>query len=258
MSNHIAPDYSQYIHFVNQICDSGCLDDFKRNRYYADILEHVSAEQGKQYLDCIHEKTPYKIEDIVAYCTKNDSIGNPHTVPYQMGRNGETVTQSVSPTSLRYVYQSFLILSHIKDLEIPEEKMNLIEIGAGYGGLCVALYFFSSYFDVKIRSYRIIDLPEVIRLQSMFHSLVGLRGIEYYRADTFGKDIDQKEMFCVSNYCFSEINLDNQYGYCYHLFPKVSHGFMCWNSRTPCSIPFVFQSFREIPNTAEYNQFIYF
>ena len=255
---HVASEYSQYAQYVKQICDSGSLANFKQSRVYADILEHVSPSQGKQYLDCIREKTPYLMEDVLSYCAKNDSVGNPHLTEYDFGVQEGGVMHSVSPTSLRYVYQSHLILSHIQELDILDEKMNLVEIGGGYGGLCVALYHFAPYYGVHIRSYTIIDLPEVIRLQEMFHVCVGLRNINYVNAFTYGKDIKQDEMFCISNYCFSEISLENQYWYQYHLFPKVSHGFMCWNNRTPCSIPFVFQSFREIPNTGEYNQFIYF
>jgi hypothetical protein len=165
---------------------------------------------------------------------------------------------SVSPTSLRYVYQSHLILSHIQELDILDDKMNMVEIGGGYGGLCLALYYFAHYYGIKIRSYTIIDLPEVIQLQKMFHTSVGMKGVEYVNAFTYGKEINHNEMFCISNYCFSEISLENQHWYRYHLFPKVSHGFMCWNNQSPCSIPFVFQSFREVPNTGEHNKFIYF
>jgi hypothetical protein len=85
----------------------------------------------------------------------------------------------VSPTSLRYVYQSHLILSYFKTLTLPKQ-LNLVEIGGGYGGLCVAIYFFSSYYKIKIDNYIIIDLKEVTQLQETFHKTVGIKeNIQY-------------------------------------------------------------------------------
>lgn len=254
---HIESDYSKYVDYVREICDSGSLDNFKNKKVYADILEHVSYEQGLEYLRCIKEKTPFEMKDVVEFCLKNDSVGSPHTNGFDFGDFGKV---NVSPTSLRYVYQSHLILAHLQELDL-EEEINIVEIGGGYGGLCVALYHFSFYYGVKINSYTIIDLGQVIRLQEMFHrSLSSLEkcDIKYVDASTHGRDIETYRMFCISNYCYSEISLDNQHWYRYWLFPKVSHGFMCWNNIVRPSIPFQFKQERENPNTGEHNKFIYF
>ena len=254
MVNHIESDYSKYVNYVKQICDSGSLTNFKNQKVYADILEHVSYEQGLDYLHCIKEKTPYSIQDVIAFCLKNDSVGSPHTNDFDFGVDFGMV--GVSPTSLRYVYQSHLILAHLQDLDL-EGEINIVEVG----GLCVALYHFCGYFGVKINSYTIVDLSEVIRLQALFHMEVygGVgHDIKYVDASTHGKDISKDRMFCISNYCYSEISLENQHWYRYWLFPKVAHGFMCWNNIVKPSIPFKFREEREKPNTGEHNKFIYF
>jgi hypothetical protein len=249
-------DYSKYIEHVKQICDSGNLENFKNNKVYGDILEHVSYEHGLEYLECIKTKTSYKMKDVVLFCLKNDSVGLPHRSEYVFEGYGKI---KVSPTSLRYVYQSYLILTHLQALG-KSAGGDVVEIGGGYGGLCVALYHFIGYFqDVKINRYTILDLSEVIRLQEMFHRAIGIReDIQYVDASTHGKDIETRGMFCISNYCYSEISGENQHGYCYWLFPKVSHGFMCWNNSREPSLPFEFKQIREEPNTGEYNKFIYF
>ena len=262
MVNHIESDYSKYVSYVKQICDSGSLENFKNKKVYADILEHVSYEQGLEYLHFIFEKTPFSVQDVISFCLKNDSVGNPHTNGFDFGNEFGMVR--VSPTSLRYVYQSHLILAHLQELDL-EGDTNIVEIGGGYGGLCVALYHFSGYYGVKIDRYTIVDLSEVIRLQAMFHREVyaglgaGLgHDIQYVDASTHGKDISKDRMFCISNYCYSEISLENQHWYRYWLFPKVSHGFLCWNNIVKPSIPFKFREEREKPNTGEHNKFIYF
>lgn len=259
MVNHIESDYSKYVSYVKQICDSGSLDNFKNKKVYADILEHVSYEQGLEYLYFIQEKTPFNVQDVISFCLKNDSVGSPHTNAFDFG-NGMVV--GVSPTSLRYVYQSHLILAHLQELDL-EGETNIVEIGGGYGGLCVALYHFSGYYGVKINRYTIIDLSDVIRLQELFHMAVyddssSGHDIQYVDASTHGKDISKDRMFCISNYCYSEISLENQHWYRYWLFPKVAHGFMCWNNIVKPSIPFKFREEREKPNTGNIiNSFIF-
>jgi hypothetical protein len=262
MVEHIESDYRKYVNYVKQICDSGSLTNFKNQKVYSDILEHVSYSQGLEYLYCIFEKTPFNVGDVISFCLKNDSVGSPHTNAFDFGNGFGMV--GVSPTSLRYVYQSHLILAHLQELDL-EGETNIVEIGGGYGGLCVALYHFSSYYGVKINRYTIVDLSEVIRLQAMFHREVYADAgsssgydIQYVDASTHGKDISKDRMFCISNYCYSEISLENQHWYRYWLFPKVAHGFMCWNNIVEPSIPFKFREEREKPNTGEHNKFIYF
>ena len=253
----VESDYSKYVEYVKQICDSGNLDNFKNSREYGDILEHVSYEHGLEYLECINKQTPYKIEDIILFCLKNDSVGSPHKEEYFFNGYGKI---KVSPTSLRYVYQSHLILSYFKTLTLPKQ-LNLVEIGGGYGGLCVAINFFSSYYKIEIDNYIIIDLKEVIQLQEMFHKTINMKEkVQYVDASSYGQEIDNAKLFCISNYCYSEISNENQHGYCYYLFPKVSHGFMCWNNIRPPCLPFEFREEREIPNTEDdgINKFIYF
>jgi hypothetical protein len=247
-------DYSKYVEYVKQICDSGNLENFKNHRAYGDILEHVSYEHGLEYLECIKTKTPYKMKDVVLFCLKNDSVGLPRRSEYVFEGYGK---MKVSPTSLRYVYQSHLILKHLQSLGNIGE---VVEIGGGYGGLCVALYHFAGYFqDVKMKRYTIIDLTEVIRIQGLFHRAIGIReDIQYVDASTYGKDIEACGMFCISNYCYSEISGENQHQYRYWLFPKVSHGFMCWNNSRVPSIPFEIREAPEEPKTGEHNKLIYF
>ena len=49
--------YSSYEQYVKEVCDSNDLSSFKGNNVYRGMLEHVSPEFGKQYLQAIQTYT---------------------------------------------------------------------------------------------------------------------------------------------------------------------------------------------------------
>ena len=242
-------EYSGYCSYIRDICDRNDLSDFKRNQTYRSILEHVSPEIGKQYLDAINTFTPFSLEDIQGFCRLNDSIGRPQTSDYT-----DFVT---SPSNLRYVFHSHIILNHMRSLGLPH--LDIVEVGGGYGGLCLALHHFADKYSVTIRSYTIIDLPEPSRLQKLYISQMNPSiTIDFVNASTFGADIPKTNMFLISNYCFSEISDRFQKEYIAKLFPKVSHGFITWNWIPLYDFGFTVREETEFPKTGPYNKYLYF
>jgi SAM-dependent MidA family methyltransferase len=127
---------------------------------------------------------------------------------------------------LRYLYHAHLILTHLKSSSLTD----IVEIGGGYGGLYLAIDFLYTKYDVEIKSYSIIDLEIATNLQKKYISNFNTKiPVFFYKSQLFGADIDKKDLFLISNYCFSEINMDLQKKYVEILFNKVVHGFMCWN-----------------------------
>jgi hypothetical protein len=59
-----------------------------------------------------------------------------------------------------------ILLKHIKDSKL--ENLEIVELGGGYGGLCLCLSHFSKILDVKISKYNIIDLDLVLKLQEKY------------------------------------------------------------------------------------------
>jgi len=109
-------------------------------------------------------------------------------------------------------------------------SVDIVELGGGYGGLCLAVHYFASKYNVRIKSYTIVDLTNPIKLQELYISKVNPSlKVSYVDANTYGENISQKDMFLISNYCFSEISSEHQKQYVEKLFPKVSHGFITWN-----------------------------
>lgn len=94
---------------------------FKRSNDYRRVLEHVTKNQGQDYLNII--KTEGK--GLLRYMFKfkeNDRIGSPIRFKYDIGE--------ISPTTLRYVK----VLLDLKVLFGDLNDLNIVEIGAGYGG----------------------------------------------------------------------------------------------------------------------------
>lgn len=241
--------YNSYREYLGEICNRNDLSDFKRNTVYRMVLEHVSPEVGEEYFDAIAGYTELSVDDIRSFSALNDSIGKPFTSEYS--------GLSISPSNLRYIFQGSLILNHLRSLALPQ--IDIVEVGGGYGGLCLALHHFSEKYSVKINSYTIIDLTEPSRLQKLYLSMIAPSlKVDFVDAATFGEGIPKTSMFLISNYCFSEIDNDLQKEYIARLFPKVSHGFMAWNWIPLYNFGFTVREQPEYPKTGPYNRYLYF
>ena len=91
--------YPMYCYFASK--DDEEFKKFKCNPVYNAILEHVTPEQGRSYLELlISRNAELRLsEDDWKYFLRNDSIGNPRMVQYHFGENQITC----SPTTLRYM-----------------------------------------------------------------------------------------------------------------------------------------------------------
>jgi len=213
------------------------------------MLEHVSPDLGMKYLQLIQTNTTITEDQIQQFCSMNDMIGNPNKVNYG--------TFTCSPTSLRYIWFSHKILSHFKTFN--KDSYSVVEIGGGYGGLCLALNFFSSHYSVKLSDYTIVDLHWPSKLQNLYLSNFSLSfPVGFHTANTYGEHINTKDAMLLSTYSFSEIDDVHQKQYISKLFPKISHGFIAWNHIPIYNFGFTITEEEETPLTGGYNKFIFF
>lgn len=234
--------YSQYENFLKTM-DS--LANFKQNSNYTYVLEHVSKPQGEEYYNLL--KDIYSDDVIQVFCNVNDSIGNP--VRHLINR---IVT---SPTSLRYLYHAHLILKHFGN----QPEVNIVEVGGGYGGLCLAIDYLSKYMNKNIHSYHIIDLDPAINLQKIYLKKYTLSfEVTFSSASDYGKELKRDDYCLISNYCFSEIEKHHQENYITCLFPKVSCGFLIWNHIPLYDFGKKVNVENEIPLTGPGNLFVFF
>ena len=183
--------------------------EFKRDRHYRSVLEHVSEELGQEYLQNIREEG----EDFLKYASRfqeNDLLGSPITFEYDVGR--------FSPTTLRYVS----VLVDLKNFFGDLTGFDICEIGAGYGGQCKIITDVSN-----LGSYTIVDLEAVLPLIRKYLGRLGVKNVVYLMQDqiTEGKEFD----LVVSNYAFSECIRRVQDYYVDRILSKAHRGYITYN-----------------------------
>lgn len=249
MSTMAGSIYDHYVEAVKKQLDKEELT-FKSDPNYQYMLEHSNyGHVGLQYLNVIKNELKLTPEEIMRFTTFNDSFGKPETTDYG-------IIPPCSPTSLRYVYQSHLILKHMQDMGITNPS--IVEIGGGYGGLCMAVHMYASKFGVTPKLYSIIDLEVPGKLQKRVLDMNGYTSVEFCNAEKFGSDITTRDSFLISAYAFSEIQPELQKHYVDVLFPKVSHGFIAWNCIPVYDFGKEIRLEDERPLTGPINKFVYF
>ena len=194
--------YDKYTEFICQCVDEQeekkgqKISQFKSNPIYQDILEHVTEDLGKQYLDLLLDiLLPHTL--IKEFCALNDKLGSPKRYRFNVSSSSTITHVFCSPTSLRYLYHASLILKHMKYVQKNEDPFHIVEIGAGYGGLCLAIHFLLTHEKspfqniVNIHSYHTIDLYQPTRLQNWYVNSNFSLSFPFFThvADTYGADI---------------------------------------------------------------------
>jgi len=197
--------------------------DFKNNPNYTYMLEHVNEMQANQYLNIIQNqfKTLYKnnLKLLTDTCILNDLFGKTNKCDF-------IEFMECSPTNLRYIFHSLLILEYIDEKKI--NNLDFIEIGGGYGGLCVFIHKLAPLFNININSYTIFDLVEASQLQYKYLNALDIDNVKCYQLDNY-KDIKHNS-FLVSTYAFSEIPGEIQREYIEKIInPFTKYGFIAWN-----------------------------
>jgi hypothetical protein len=236
--------YQTYIDYMSDMFD---INYFKQHPSYTCILEHVDEPQGYDYYVLLKKEYGLSDNTIQEFCIQNDSIGN----PLKFSINGIIC----SPTSLRYLYHACQIVNNV-------DNRDIIEVGGGYGGLCLAIDFVSKLQSIKIKSYTIIDLEEANTVQAIYLENFTLQyDVTFLSASDYKNKLKSTDYFLISNYCISEINEVLRRDYTRFLFPFVESGFITWNM-----IPLdenMFKDFRisvetERPLTGQFNLYIHF
>lgn len=194
---------------------------FKSDKDYREILEHCTKNHGIQYYNEINRHFNLLFNNnknlLKKICEENDKYG-------------KTIKENIndffcSPSNFRYILHSFLILSHMKKINIS--NINVIEIGGGYGGLSLFIHRLSHLFKIKITSYTIFDLEYISILQKKYLKSLDIN-ISTYTIDNFYNLKDNS--YLISNYAFSEINHTLQKEYIDKIIePYTKFGFITWN-----------------------------
>jgi hypothetical protein len=244
--------YESYREYLKSVKDLGIEGlSFKSESTYTSILEHVSMEYGEKYLEAISEEYGLCYDNISEFVRMNDKYGCPtvYSFTYLDKSSGGGVWKGLvaSPTSLRYIYHALRILDHYRAVGCGGGvggggvggASNIVEVGCGYGGLFLAVCYFSKILGIPIGKYYMIDLPGTTDLITKYvaaHPLLTY-GVSYRVLNTspvgdYGFSKGDLGGFFISNYCFTEIDEAYRKQYVDSLFRSgvVSHGFITWQT----------------------------
>jgi hypothetical protein len=192
-----------------------------------DVLNYIgiTIEDAKQYVDCIANEFPEFVEKmanrkysdaLLKFC----SIGKPSLF------YSKALKSVLSAHTARYIYHALLAIKQIQT-KFPGQKVNLLEIGAGFGGEC---FWIQTIAPEVVQSYTIVDLPLVCKFQEKILAHLGISCKFSTIPDRFS--IDEAPLFVISSYSFSSLN--NYYQDLYNKFylSRSAGGFMVWNNWT--------------------------
>jgi hypothetical protein len=245
--------YRKYELFLNNINRNNIKEtNFKNNKDYNSILEHVSVEHGYEYLKLIEsEFGDIELSHIIEFARMNDNYGGTIKVEF-VSKNGTIV--ECSPTSLRYIYHALLILTDYKKTILEGINIPIVEVGCGYGGLFLSINYFSKILGVDIKKYYLIDIDIVGNLIKLYLEInKEMIHIDYeiLSASLYGSDINESELYFISNYCFTEIDEGNRQSYINLLLNRCIHGFITWQTVFGYTLDYAFHILRKIPKIEE-------
>jgi putative sugar O-methyltransferase len=204
-------NYKTYADFCKRaVDDDSVFKTFKSHPDFTYMLEHVTNEQGWDYLLQIERQFPFLVTMIDKFKT-NDDIGSPRTF------HCKEIETQISPTTLRYIK----VLADILDNFGRYDGLDIIEIGVGYGGQCKILHDYGTP-----RSYTMVDLPEVLALAKKCNEYHKIPNVSYKTADVLNTTSCD---LLISNYAFTEISREYQEIYVEKLFKYARMGYITCN-----------------------------
>lgn len=188
-------------------------NNFRRDPIYNQILEHVSEELGKKYLEFVANDP-----EVLAALEKfkaNDDYGNPRICSYR--DVGE-----ISPTTLRYIKVLVDLKKHFGKLD----RLSICEIGVGYGGQCRII---NAHY--RPREYYLVDIAPVLSLAQRYIDNYPLDSVLVYK--TLNELNYKNYDLVVSNYAFTELRRSIQDAYLEKVILRSKRGYITYNEMTP-------------------------
>lgn len=206
-------DYKEYRQIVaGAAADEKVFNLFRSHHQYFPILEHVSKDHGRSYLEIARKRSNLP-GDWAQRCDPLNNIGGPPKYRYpSIGR--------FSPTVLRYVK----VFSDLDLLFGPLKGQRCIEIGIGFGGQATVLDLLG-----EVEELQLYDLPPVLSLAEKFLSRAGVSATTSY-LDGSNPPLARRADLLISNYAFSELTRSIQLTYLEKVARQTSRGYITWNS----------------------------
>lgn len=203
--------------------DESKFKNFKKDSGYRTIVEGAPKLFFDYYVEAIKSHENYKtFKDNLEKFRVNDTIGNPDT--YVDPEIGE-----FSGSTLKFAFNAIDILEFIKTQGNESEIKNIVEIGGGYGGLCLIL---SRLVDWD--QYTLIDLPETCLLVDKYLSnFPDIKDkVKTIPCDRVDKENFSKIDLAIAINSLSECDLETQLNYFDKIISKSKFSYIVRNPDT--------------------------
>ncbi len=190
--------------------DALAFESFKQDPYLNLLWENATEEEGRVAFEKIQREYPFLIE-LFSHFQVSDRVGGARVFSYGDGA-------VFSPYTLRLMAIAGDLQARVGDLA----GKKVVQIGAGYGGLCKVLNDLYA-----MNGYVIVDLPEQLALAKKYLDALGVRGVEYISVDALG-EFSQRGTFdlAISDRSFSEFDRGYQERMLSTVFPHARAGYI--------------------------------
>lgn len=289
-------NYQNYCKNIIQSDNKSLFNNFKVHKNFQYMLEHdnlyMFASSWLNLIDNLIVKLNANLfinniidkeKHIIQLIKCNEKYGNSI-------QNFKYNNLNCNANTIKYIYMSLLLLDFIINSKnfIENKKINIIEIGGGYGGMCLIFSEIINILqsnnipnltnDTNIHyknfnyeiSYSLIDIDYVIDLQKKYINLylsdknhnsnIKYNFYNFNNLDNFITEANADAKYILfSSYSLSEIMSENRNIYYNKLFRYINNGLIFWN--TP-NIDLDKNNFNiltqeEYPKTGYYNKIIY-
>lgn len=222
--------YNTYLtHCRDCIRNNNTFNTFKSDKSYRKILEHLPTSMGIQYINFVKKYYLNYLNKIDwNKISENDKIGSPILSNFLQLSDFTKITK-FSPTTIRYIATGLDILHTFKLKNPDNNKINIVEIGGGYGGQCKVLQDMANLFDIEINSYTIIDYDIVCDLQRKYLGKLNYDNVKFIHFNDKKSLFVSKHDLLISNYALGEICREYQDYYVKNVVSKANNVYMIWN-----------------------------
>lgn len=250
-------DISAYVH--SPVCEdavknNNTFNTFKSDPQFTTILEHTSVQNSHQFMNQIIEMySEYAKLINWGLVKQNDLLGSAYIIEYpQLSNVIDLDDYFFSPSTVAYAFKSLDILNHIKRSKL--NSVDILEIGAGYGGQCKMIFDMAELFDIKIKSYTLVDLYWPNKLQEKYLKELGyLNRIQFisYESLVEGKDLPDFN-YLISIYALGEFTEETQQFYIDKM-DNFTYHYLVWNTHKIQEQFLLSDIEEETPKTGPYN-----
>lgn len=207
------------------LTDEYVFNNFKTTPLFTKILEHTSEFNGHQYASSII-KNYNKYYHILDWkkLKENDIIGHPFIIDFPELQLNEC---HYSPSTIHYIHSGLFFIENVLK---HVDKINILEIGGGYGGQCKILLDICKMTNIEVENYGIIDLEYVSKLQNKYLNSFEYTNVQYFEFENM-KDFGIFKNYNVlfSSYGLSEFTTEIKNFYIDNIVKLIDNYYIEWN-----------------------------